>query len=198
MRVNPEKKEEKERVTAALLRATLTLAATHGFVSLGLREVSRAADIAPTSFYRHFADMEQLGLALIDDVAGRFLHDVVLRAEASAAGTRIDALATSILEAASADPELMRFIVAERVGAIPAFRAAVGRQVAVLRTAVQQASEADGAGNLGDVIADAVVVLLLEASGNLLDGGAQHAALVRDALLEQIRALVAGARRRAV
>ena len=91
----------------------------------------------------------------------------------------------------------MRFIVAERVGAIPAFRAAVGRQVAVLRAAVQQASEADGAAALGDVVADAVVVLLLEASGSLLDGGAQHAALVRDALLEQIRALVSGARRRA-
>src|ERR1051326_2609886 len=56
VRINPEKKEDRERVARELLRVPLRLAAAHGFVSLGLREVSRAADIAPTSFYRHFAD----------------------------------------------------------------------------------------------------------------------------------------------
>ena len=59
MRPSPHKQEEKERVPLSLLDAALTLGATHGFASLGLREVARAADIAPTSFYRHFADMLQ-------------------------------------------------------------------------------------------------------------------------------------------
>ena len=193
MRVNPEKKEEKERITQALLRATLRLAATHGFVSLGLREVSRAADIAPTSFYRHFADMEALGLALIEDEAGRLLAESVTRAEQSAARGRVDAIALELLASAAADPELMRFILAERVGAIPAFRAALGARLSTLRTAVQRALDAEhGTGRVPSHAADAAVVLMLEASSLVLEHGLEHDSL-RDELLSQIRALVSGA-----
>ncbi|MBU3704807.1 MAG: TetR family transcriptional regulator, partial [Ilumatobacteraceae bacterium] len=35
--------------------------------TLGVREVARAAGIAAPSIYNHFADMDQLGLALVDD-----------------------------------------------------------------------------------------------------------------------------------
>ena len=34
---------------------------------LGLREVARAADIAAPSIYNHFADMDELGVALVDE-----------------------------------------------------------------------------------------------------------------------------------
>ena len=67
LRLRPDRKEEKVRVREDLLRAALRLGAAHGFASLGLREVAREADIAPTSFYRHFEDMESLGLHLIRD-----------------------------------------------------------------------------------------------------------------------------------
>ena len=62
LRAKPHKKEEKDRVRDELLHAALRLGAAHGFASLGLREVAREAAIAPTSFYRHFEDMEALGL----------------------------------------------------------------------------------------------------------------------------------------
>src|SRR6185295_12255977 len=67
LRVKPEKREEKDRTREELQRAALRLGAAHGFASLGLREVAREAAIAPTSFYRHFEDMEALGLSLIRD-----------------------------------------------------------------------------------------------------------------------------------
>lgn len=35
--------------------------------ALGLREVARAAGMAAPSIYNHFADMDELGLALVDD-----------------------------------------------------------------------------------------------------------------------------------
>lgn len=38
-----------------------------GFSSLGLREVTKEAGIAPASFYRHFDNMEELGLALVSE-----------------------------------------------------------------------------------------------------------------------------------
>jgi AcrR family transcriptional regulator len=39
----------------------------YGFDSLSLRRVTRAAGVVPTAFYRHFASMDELGLALVEE-----------------------------------------------------------------------------------------------------------------------------------
>jgi AcrR family transcriptional regulator len=203
LRVNPEKKEEKERVTSALLRATLHLAAAHGFSSLGLREVSRAADIAPTSFYRHFSDMEELGLALIQDLAGRFVEGVVerSRSESETPFSTVENLGAATLAAATSDPELLRFVLAERVGAVPSFRAALGRVLSPLGAAIEQAfseERASGAGvsvagPLGASVAGAGLALLLDACARALDGSPEQSSMVREHFVSQMRMLFAGA-----
>jgi AcrR family transcriptional regulator len=199
LRVNPEKKEEKERVTLALLRATLRLAAAHGFSSLGLREVSRAADIAPTSFYRHFADMEELGLALIDDLAGRYVDTLVERARATSTGPLgvVEMIVGGALAGVASDPELVRFILAERVGAVPAFRAALDRVLSLLGAALRDAFTADlavhGAKVPAPDIGRAAVVLLLEACSQALDQGPEQVPVLRERAIGQIRMLLSGA-----
>ena len=198
MRINPDKKEDRERVAQELLRATLRLAAAHGFVSLGLREVSRAADIAPTSFYRHFADMEELGRELIEGLAGPFIAGFMTSARANLPKTRSFTLAVANRAVAGAveDPDLMRFILAERVGAIPAFRAALAVKLSVLATAIAESVAAETpAPARSDLpaIVDAVVSLILAACGDLLDAGADHAQAISERLAAQIRLLLAGA-----
>lgn len=47
--------------------AALRLLEEQSFSSLSLREVAREAGVVPTAFYRHFENMDALGLALIDD-----------------------------------------------------------------------------------------------------------------------------------
>ena len=37
--------------------------------SLSLREIAGEAGIVPAAFYRHFKDIEELGLALVDDMS---------------------------------------------------------------------------------------------------------------------------------
>ncbi|MEM1176345.1 MAG: hypothetical protein AAGI27_16240 [Pseudomonadota bacterium] len=44
-----------------------TLATGRSFDTLSLREVSKLAGIPPTSFYRHFHDLNDLGMALIEE-----------------------------------------------------------------------------------------------------------------------------------
>ena len=39
----------------------------YGFDSLSLRRVARTAGVVPTAFYRHFASMDELGLALVEE-----------------------------------------------------------------------------------------------------------------------------------
>jgi AcrR family transcriptional regulator len=61
------RQERKQRTRQALLQAALDLLEDRSFGSLSLREVAREAGIVPTAFYRHFASMEELGIALIDE-----------------------------------------------------------------------------------------------------------------------------------
>jgi AcrR family transcriptional regulator len=58
-----QKAETREKLVVA---AAGELATGRSFDTLSLREVSKLAGIAPTSFYRHFHDMDDLGLALIE------------------------------------------------------------------------------------------------------------------------------------
>ncbi len=65
--------EQKQQTRLALLEAARQLmAAGRGFGSISLREVAKAAGIVPTGFYRHFDDMDQLGLALVNEVDATF------------------------------------------------------------------------------------------------------------------------------
>ncbi|HCW90486.1 MAG TPA: TetR family transcriptional regulator [Marinobacter sp.] len=52
-----------------LMRAALDLVGKgRHFASLGIREVTRQAGVVPTSFYRHFRNMDDLGLQLVDEL----------------------------------------------------------------------------------------------------------------------------------
>ncbi|GAA3565140.1 MULTISPECIES: TetR family transcriptional regulator [Marinobacter] len=71
-----------------LMEAALTLVGKgRHFASLGIREVTRQAGVVPTSFYRHFRNMDDLGLQLVDElglVLRRMMRDAranVLQAE---------------------------------------------------------------------------------------------------------------------
>src|SRR5262245_7520697 len=136
LRASLEKKEEKERVRIALLRAALRLAAVHGFAGLGLREVAREAGIAPTSFYRHFADMEELGQALIRELVGRMRGELDARVRASPARELVPVLIETMLAITAREPELVRFIVAERAGASAGFRALLRAEQAALASSL--------------------------------------------------------------
>ncbi|WP_236809107.1 TetR family transcriptional regulator [Amycolatopsis albispora] len=59
--------ERKQRTRRALLDGALGLLADRVFATLSLREVTKAAGIVPTAFYRHFASMEELGVVLVEE-----------------------------------------------------------------------------------------------------------------------------------
>ena len=58
----------KQHTRQQLMQAALTLVGQgRGFTSLSLREVTREIGVVPASFYRHFKDMDELGLALVEE-----------------------------------------------------------------------------------------------------------------------------------
>ncbi|MDZ4813009.1 MAG: TetR family transcriptional regulator [Pseudomonadota bacterium] len=72
--------ERKLRTRAHLMEGALDLMGQgRGFSGLSLREVTRAAGVVPASFYRHFRDLDELGLALVEESGAtlrRLLRDV--------------------------------------------------------------------------------------------------------------------------
>ena len=61
--------EQKERTRKTLINVALDMVAEgRAFTSLSLREVTRAAGIVPTAFYRHFQSMDELGMAIVGEV----------------------------------------------------------------------------------------------------------------------------------
>ena len=67
-----------------LFQAALNLIGPQkSIASLSLREVAREAGIAPNSFYRHFKDIDELAIELIDRagvVLRQILHEARLKA----------------------------------------------------------------------------------------------------------------------
>jgi AcrR family transcriptional regulator len=70
-RPNGERRSQADRrrqTRQALLDAALAqMEAGIGFDRLSLRRVTHAAGVVPAAFYRHFASMDELGLALVDE-----------------------------------------------------------------------------------------------------------------------------------
>jgi AcrR family transcriptional regulator len=61
--------EKKARTRSALMDSVLAIIGYGAnFASISLREVAKTAGLVPTSFYRHFGDMEELGLAMVDEL----------------------------------------------------------------------------------------------------------------------------------
>ena len=185
LRATPQKREEKERVRRALLRAALELGAAHGFASLGLREVSRAADIAPTSFYRQFSEMPELGQALVDELVGPLLDEL---AKTGAENVSLG-LTEGMLHAVRADPELVRFLVAERSGAFAPLRKAIASKLDVLARTLRErvlsrgrdTKEVDQASE--QAASDTLVALVLDGFTRLLEESDEQRERQRERLL---------------
>lgn len=61
--------EQKALTRGALIDSVLRIIGDGAnFASISLREVTKTAGLVPTSFYRHFDDMDELGLAVVDEL----------------------------------------------------------------------------------------------------------------------------------
>ncbi|WAL98005.1 TetR family transcriptional regulator [Streptomyces sp. Je 1-369] len=124
---------QKQKTRQTLLDAALQLLEEQSLSSLGLREVTRAAGVAPTAFYRHFRDTADLGVTLVEETLGS-LHTTLTAMLASEKGDseqRITGTVELIAGYVHAHPAHVRFIARERHGGVRAARDAIGAQLAL-------------------------------------------------------------------
>ncbi len=124
------RKKQKEETRQKLMdAATAELASGRSFDTLSLREVAKLAGIAPTSFYRHFHDMEGLGLALIEEHAAGILTLMHRVREQTAEGRSVIRASVETLFAyIFSNQGMSRMILQESMALESAFRKAAQKQ----------------------------------------------------------------------
>ena len=121
--------EQKEKTRQAIIQAALKLSEEKGYPALSLREVTREADIAPATFYRHFKDMEALGLVLVDKVA-LTLRQLMRKARQRIKdnGSVIESSVITQLEFSQKNPQLFRLLTSGLTGGPLIFREALQKE----------------------------------------------------------------------
>ena len=124
--------ERKQQSRQALLDAALALSTSgRSFSSLSLREIARQVGLVPTAFYRHFQDMNELGLELVDQVALHLKGILHRLGQTYIAHPNTQAAASLDLffQAVEQNAEPWIFMIAERCGGAELIRHAIAREI---------------------------------------------------------------------
>lgn len=191
--------QQKERTRRAIIDAAFgQLGPEHGLSSLSLREVAREAGIAPTSFYRHFADMEELGLTLVDE-GGLTLRQLMRqgRQEITSGGSVILISVEIFMEFIEREPNIFRLLLRERSGTSEAFRAAVAREIDhfTAELAAYLIHKTKGDREVVQALANAMVTLVFSAGADALDMDQADRSRLTRKLILQLRMLARGSER---
>ncbi|MEQ9727786.1 MULTISPECIES: TetR family transcriptional regulator [unclassified Pseudomonas] len=174
------------------------------FSSLSLREVARAAGIVPTGFYRHFKDMDALGLALVAEVGETFRTTLrqVRRNEFELGGI-IDASVQIFLRAVDQHRGQFLFLAREQYGgslpvrqALATFRDDIAADLTSDLSLMPKLQHLDEAAR--SMLADLVVKTVFATLPELIDPEATTLPAHRrpeTKMIEQLRFILIGAKR---
>jgi len=188
---------QKEKTRRTIIDAAFRLLSQErSYSSLSLREVTREAGIAPTSFYRHFEDMDELGLTLVDE-GGVALRQLMRKARQRIRdrGLVISTSVETFMEFIHRSPHVFRLLLQERSGTSLAFRKAVSRElqyfVVELADYIQhtQSYPAESA----KIQAEAMVILVFNAGAEALDSSLAERKLLTEKAITQLRFVAKGA-----
>ncbi|WP_394176086.1 HTH-type transcriptional repressor FabR [Thalassotalea litorea] len=189
--------QQKEKTRRLLIDAALNqLSAERSFSNLSLREVTKEAGLAATSFYRHFRDMDELGLTLVDE-AGLTLRQLMRQARQriKKGGSVIQISVKTFMEFIEANPNVFRLLLRERSGTSKAFRAAVNREIRYftmeLCDYLQQANELDA--ETSYLQANAAVTIVFSAGAEALDTDTNEIEELTERTIKQLRFIARGA-----
>jgi len=182
-----------------ILQAARNLLGPNRSVStLSLREVTRAAGIAPNSFYRHFRDMDALAIALIDE-AGSSLRQIIgqARSRAQDGGSVVRVSCESFMQQLSADEQRLHMLLREGTGST-AFKQAVDRELRFfeeeLRLDLIRRSELHSVPVFApELAAKAVTRLVFAIGGVAIDLPRERHAELTEQMVVMVRMILTGA-----
>lgn len=191
------RQEQKLKTRRAIIDAAYALLdEQRSLSSISLREVARSAGIAPTSFYRHFKDIDELGLTLVDE-AGLALRQLMRQARLRIAsgGGVISTSVDTFMEFISDNSNVFRLLLREHTGTSNAFRAAVLREIQHFTEELTDYTVATTgqSRSLANLQAEAMVKLVFSAGAEALDLTSEQNAILAERVKQQLRFISTGA-----
>lgn len=191
------RQEQKLKTRQKLIEAAFTLLDENRSLSaISLREVTREAGIAPTSFYRHFKDMDELGLTLVDE-AGLALRQLMRQARRRIAsgGGVIHTSVETFMEFINANKNVFRLLLREHTGTSAAYRLAVQREIQHFIEELTDyiIEQQDVEHTVANVQADAMVRLVFSAGAEALEADSKLRREIAERVKLQLRYVQHGA-----
>lgn len=192
--------EKKAKTRRALLEAALGLSAERGFSGISLREVTREAGIAPAAFYRHFRDLDDLALALVDEV-GLSLRRLMRQARQQSVESGRGVVRTSVeafMEFVHDNSNLFRLLLGERSGSSPAFRKALHSEMDRFIGELTEDLERGAAAAKRPLLepgltAEAIVAVVFTVGAEALDLPLHSRKQLAERIIQEIRIVMHGA-----
>ena len=191
------RQEQKLKTRQNIIHAAFSLLDENRSLSaISLREVAREAGIAPTSFYRHFKDMDELGLTLVDE-AGLALRQLMRQARRRIAsgGGVINTSVETFMEFIAANKNVFRLLLREHTGTSSAYRLAVFREIQhFVEELTDYIIERQGVKyRIAQLQADAMVRLVFSAGAEALEADTKLRLEIGERVKAQLRFVQMGA-----
>jgi len=189
--------QQKEKTRRSIIDAAISeLSDSQSFATLSLREVARKAGIAPNSFYRHFKDMEELGLTLVDE-SGLTLRQLMRKARQrfKKKGSVIVTSVKTFFEFTETNANILRLLFHERSGTTRALRDAVAREIQYFIVELTDYIQSIGYDKeVAYAQAEAMVAIIFNAGAESLAAKPQQREELEKRAIEQLRLIAVGAR----
>lgn len=168
--------------------------------SLSLREVAREAGIAPNSFYRHFKDIDELAIALIDR-SGIVLRQIIResRLQASKQNSIIRSSVEVFIQQLDTDEGNLSLLLREGFTGSKSYKEAVERQLIFFQQELQEdliRLERLNRSKLfhSDLVAKAITQLVFNMGAKVIDLPHEQREEVAEQTMVMIRMILEGAR----
>ena len=184
-----------------LFQAALNLIGpTKSIAALSLREVAREAGIAPNSFYRHFKDIDELAIELIERsgiVLRQILHEA--RLKASKQSSIIRTSVEVFIEQLDADEGNLSLLLREGYTGSKSYKEAVERQLNFFQQELQEdliVLERLNRSKIAhpDLVAKAITQLVFNMGAKVIDMPSEERKVVAEQTMIMLRMILEGAR----
>jgi len=191
--------EQKQRTRRAIIDAALRLSAEIGFGAVSLRQVARAAGIAPNSFYRHFRDMDALALTLIDEVGTSFRQLMrAARRRREDGDSVVESSVAAFMDFQKDHGNLFRLLLEGRAGGSVVLRSALQNLTTQFVEELTVDLESEGIRRRlplahTKLVAEAMVTLVLNLGAAALENEASPTSEIADRMILHLRIILRGA-----
>ena len=198
MTAKKSREQQKQETRQNIINAAFAcLDAEKSLSSLSLREIARNAGIAPTSFYRHFKDVNDLGMTLVDE-AGLMLRQLMrsARRRITKNSNAIDTSVDTLMEFINENKNIFRVLLREHTGTSAEFRSAVQREIQHFIKELsdyimhrQKISQ-----QLADLQSEAMVMIVFSAGAQALDTQPNQQIVIAEKVKHQLMFVQLGVR----